>query len=204
MFLSIPLAICRRGSGDTHENRVHKAARRHELTMDAEISYFEIPLCTDRETGKIEMVPWPFLLPSDLAPRFCNWHFFFSKLYARNMCWNHMKGSQSPNPFCIDHRVLKSMILAPPKKNVCSQSDRNMGRQQLPGTENDWRWLPETTYRELERIGRLLEPATQRLSWASSTWARKSICSIDHLRYLFEQYTYPVFCTGYVRMDLGI
>ena len=31
-----------------------------------------------------------------------------------------MKGSQSPNPFCIDHRVLKSMILAPPKKTYAA------------------------------------------------------------------------------------
>jgi hypothetical protein len=35
--------------------------------MDVELSYFEIPLCTDPDEGKVELVPWPFLLPSVLV-----------------------------------------------------------------------------------------------------------------------------------------
>lgn len=35
--------------------------------MDIQISYFELPICTDLDAGKVELVPWPFLLPSTLV-----------------------------------------------------------------------------------------------------------------------------------------
>ena len=35
--------------------------------MDVDLSYFELPLCTDTDSGKVELIPWPFLLPSVLV-----------------------------------------------------------------------------------------------------------------------------------------
>ena len=55
---------CRAGQA---EHRVHKAAQKRGLNMDVELSYFELPLCTDTDEGKMELVPWPFLLPSVLV-----------------------------------------------------------------------------------------------------------------------------------------
>lgn len=48
---------------------VHLAARKHGLTLHVELSYFELPLCTDRDTGKVEMISWPFILPSSMVAR---------------------------------------------------------------------------------------------------------------------------------------
>ena len=49
------------------ERRVHNAAARHALNLDVGITYSDIPVCTDPTTGDVELVPWPFLLPSDLV-----------------------------------------------------------------------------------------------------------------------------------------
>ena len=37
--------------------------------MAVELSYFELPVCTDRDAGTVELVPWPFLLPSTLVAK---------------------------------------------------------------------------------------------------------------------------------------
>jgi hypothetical protein len=70
---------CRAGQA---ERRVHKAAAKHNLNLDVEITYFQIPVCTDQSTGQVEFVPWPFLLPSDLASllKYGFYTFFLLKL----------------------------------------------------------------------------------------------------------------------------
>ena len=49
------------------EARIHHAARKHGLTMDIGLQHFDIPLCTDKCSGTVELVPWPFLLPDVMA-----------------------------------------------------------------------------------------------------------------------------------------
>lgn len=44
----------------------HAAALRNGLNMHAELSHFAIPLCTDPDEGTVEMISWPFLLPSTM------------------------------------------------------------------------------------------------------------------------------------------
>lgn len=48
------------------EAMVHAAALRNGLNMHAELSHFAIPLCTDPDEGTVEMISWPFLLPSTM------------------------------------------------------------------------------------------------------------------------------------------
>ena len=48
------------------ELSVHRAAMREGLTLDVELAYKELPLCTDQNSGQVEILSWPFLLPADL------------------------------------------------------------------------------------------------------------------------------------------
>lgn len=55
---------------DTNEQLVHNAARKSGISLDCNLSYLDLPLCvghTDDGTAMVEVQPWPFLLPSDMA-----------------------------------------------------------------------------------------------------------------------------------------
>ena len=79
------------------ERRVHKSAQRCGLNLDIDITYHEIPMCTDKDTQTVEMVAWPFLLPNDLATRILlvnlchlyvpNWHGYYLRFFG--ICFIH-------------------------------------------------------------------------------------------------------------------
>ena len=52
------------------ERRVHQAAKKRGLAMDVRLATYQIPVCTNRERGTMELVDWPFLLPSVLDASF--------------------------------------------------------------------------------------------------------------------------------------
>lgn len=51
------------------EHNVHRAAVREGLSFDVELSFKDLPMCTDENSGRVEIQSWPFLLPHDLVPR---------------------------------------------------------------------------------------------------------------------------------------
>jgi len=54
----------------TSESAMHSASKRTGLAMGCDLQYLDLPMCTghtDDGTPLIEMKPWPFLLPSNMA-----------------------------------------------------------------------------------------------------------------------------------------
>lgn len=65
--------------------------------MPVDISYFELPLCTDRDTCKVEMVSWPFVLPSNTVTLLNLENILFSNMllavagFLGIMFWNYKR-----------------------------------------------------------------------------------------------------------------
>ena len=148
---SLVLWLSTRRAGQP-ESRVHRAAHRSGLSMGLQLSYFEIPLCTDQDEGTVELLSWPFLLPSTLVT------------------WADSDLGYTPywKTSVVQHASSKhTYILVIPLVYL------------LPGTDNDWPWVSISADWQSWSPARLLGSAAPGLSWSPGAGSGITVYPID-------------------------